>query len=495
MTASTALLGEPERLLLKAVTGSGQPAVDAFRRWRATVPFDAIGHAAFRVMPLLLALVKREGLEDPDLQRMKGIERFAWAANTLRLKQLFMALDAIRRAGAPFVLLKGAALLARMPEFAALRATGDYDVLVDLSHMGAARRELEAVGFTMNAFNDLANGLHSNSTGGLSTTLVGSSSEIDIHWRALPDLRNPDLTKRILRFAERGSIHQNEVPIPSLAHQLFMSLARCEPWDKDECLTRILEAYFLLSKGSSAVDWDELQGLIVQYRLEARAAAFFEELAKITSIAIPAKVSRQLRPWSFLLRKEWAMRRIDPSDRTDLQRWFLQYVDQKYARKTANDWALTLREVLLARKNRNGENLEAIWQSISQRTSIESDGRRKFLHGISHPEKWGCWTDGHWAVAIVPLNDEQKNGAPVEIHGHVLNSGRVTRIFMTGGIASEKLEIPPGQTEATLSLPLQSLEMLGGDGLLVLWLPDAVSPKALGTSDDRRKLSFAFLRT
>lgn len=39
-----------------------------------------------------------------------------------------------------------------MPEFAALRASGDYDVLVDPSHIGAARRELEAVGFTMSAF-------------------------------------------------------------------------------------------------------------------------------------------------------------------------------------------------------------------------------------------------------------------------------------------------------------------------------------------------------
>lgn len=494
MTASTTLLNEPERLLLKAVTGSGQPAVDAFRRWRALVPFDAIGHSAFRVMPLLLALVKREGLDDPDLQRMKGIERFAWAANTLRLKQLFMALDAIRRAGAPFVLLKGAALLARMPEFAALRATGDYDVLVDLSHMGAARRELEAVGFTMNAFNDLANGLHSNSTGGLSTTLVGSSSEIDIHWRALPDLRNPDLTKRILKFAEQGSIHQREVPIPSLAHQLFMSLARCEPWDKDECLTRILEAYFLLSKGSSAVDWDELQGLIAQYRLEARASAFFGELAAVANIAIPAAVRRQLRPWSFLLRREWALRRIHPADRTGLQQWFLQYVDQRYSRKSANDWALTLREVLLMRKNRDGENLEAFWQSVSQRTSIESDGRRKFLYGFSHPEKWGCWTDGRWAVAIIPLNDEQKNGAPVEIHGHVLDTGTVTRIFMAGGLESKKLEVVPGEKEVTLSLRLQSLESLGGDGLLVLWLPDAISPESLGMSSDIRKLSLAVFR-
>ncbi len=494
MTASTALLNEPQRLLLKAVTGSGPPAIDAFRRWRAMVPFDAIEYSAFRAIPLLLAFLKREGLDDPDLLRMKGIERHIWASNTLRFKQLFLALTAIRRAGAPFVLLKGAALLARMPEITALRASEDYDVLVDPSCMTAVRRELEVAGFNTSAFGNLESGLQSKSIAGLAVTLPGSSNEVDIHWRTLPDLRNPYLTDRVLRFAEQGTLHQNDVPIPSLAHQLFICLARCEPWDKDECLTRLLEAYFLLSKYSSAVDWAELERLVAQYGLEARASACFEELAAVTSIAVPAAVRRRLRPWSFLLRKEWAIRSAHPSDRTDLQRWFLQYVDARYTRNGSADWSLTLREVLLVRKSRDGENLEAFWQSVSQRTSGKSNGRRKFLHGFALPEKWGCWTDGHWAVAIIPLNDEQKNGAPVEIRGQVLDSGNVTRIFMTGGIESKKLEVMRGETEATLSLPLQSLETLGGDGLLVLWLPDAISPNALGMSSDRRKLSFAVLR-
>lgn len=496
VTARTTLLGEPQRLLLKAVTGSGKPAVDAFRRWRALVPFDEIEHSAIRVIPLLLALVKREGLEDPDLQRMKGIERHIWASNTLRFKQLFQALAAIRRTGASFVLLKGAALLARSPEMAALRTNGDYDVLVDPSYMEALRRELGSAGFTMGgfSFDDWGGELQSSPTAGVPIALTGSAAEVDIHWRALPHLRDPKLTERILRSAEEGALHQEKVPIPSLAHQLFISLARCEPWDKDECLTRILEAYFLLSKCGDRLDWYELERLIAHYGLEACASAFFEELAAATGIVAPAAVRRGLPPKSFMLQREWKARGIAPSKRTDLQNWLLHHNDVLFSRRDASDWRLTLREATLATINPQGMNLSAIWQSVSGRTFSQSDGRRKFLYGFSFPENWGRWTEGRLALAVIPLNDAQRNGAPVEIHGRVLNPSRRTRIFMAGGMGIRKLRVPRGQTDVTLSLPLKSLETLGGDGLLALWLPDAISPTALGMGRDHRALSFAFYR-
>lgn len=496
MDAPTQLLAEDQRLLLRAVTGSGQPAVDAFRRWRAMVPLDAIRHSAMRVVPLLLALMKREGLDDPDFRRMKGIERHIWASNTLRLRQLFHALAAIRRAGAPFALFKGAALLARAPEMAALRASGDYDVLVDPSHMAAVRRELEAAGFTMSsfAFEDVEDELQSSGTAGAPITLVGSSDEIDLHWRALPNLRDPDLISRILGSVEEGVLQQQKVPIPTVAHQLFVCLARCEPWDKDECLTRVLEAYFLLQKFGDAVDWRELESLIARYRLQAAAAAFFEEIAAL-GISVPGAVRQPPPAWSLLLRKEWAVRSTTPADRTDLQRWLLRRNDAAYGRRNPSDWALSLRETWLAANSQGGWHLHALWRSVSKRTSRESDGRIKFLHGFSFPEKWGRWTDGRFAFMVVPLNSEQKKGAPVEIRGHVLNSGRHTRIVMMGGAETRRLDMMPGQIDLTLSIPLRPLESLGGDGLLMLWLPDAVSPLSLGINRDNRSLSIGIYRT
>lgn len=496
MVMHTALLDEPQRLLLLAATGSGQPAVDAFRRWRTLVPFDDIGYSSFRLIPFLLALVKRESLDDPDLLRMKGIERHIWASNILRFKQLFLALDAIRQAGAPFVLFKGAALLARMPEIAALRTSGDYDVLIDPSHMIAVGRELKAAGFTVRgySFDDWGDELRNSPRAGVTVYLADSKAEIDIHWRLLPDLRDPKLIERIFEQAEEGMLQQFPVPIPSPTHQLFICLARCEPWDKDECLTRLIEAYFLLSKSGDVLDWSELERLISQYRLEACASAFFEELAAVTDVIIPAAVRRRLRPWSFLLRKEWDTRRIAPQNRSDFDRLILRYSDAWYSRKDPSQWTLTWEQDLLATLNPGGVNLQTIWRSVSRRVTSQPNGRRKFLYGFSFPEEWFRWTEGRFALAVIPLNDEQKNGAPVEIRGHVLDTGRPTRIFMAGGRGHTKLELAPGEVDVTLSIPLQPLEALGGDGLLALWLPDAIAPVALGTGHEQRMLSLAIHR-
>jgi len=65
---------------------------------------------------------------------------------------------------------------------------------------------------------------------------------------------------------------------------------------------------------------------------------------------------------------------------------------------------------------------------------------------------------------------------------------------MAGGRGRTKLELAPGEIDVTLSVPLQPLEALGGDGLLALWLPDAIAPVALGTGHEQRTLSLAIHR-
>ena len=103
------LLDEAASLVLRAVSLRGPDAVDAFRRWRTLVKLDDAGRAASRVLPLLVELVQREGIDDPDLQRMQGVGRHIWTQNTLNVRLLLAALDALDAAGIRPMLLKGIA--------------------------------------------------------------------------------------------------------------------------------------------------------------------------------------------------------------------------------------------------------------------------------------------------------------------------------------------------------------------------------------------------
>src|SRR5688572_22645366 len=122
------LLDERSTLLLRAISLTGPEAVDAFRRWRAlTILTDADFHA-YRIVPLLVDLVRREGLSDPELDRMRGVGRYIWTKNAVHQRVVLAALDALASHRIQPMLLKGAALFARSPTIMAKRISSDADI-------------------------------------------------------------------------------------------------------------------------------------------------------------------------------------------------------------------------------------------------------------------------------------------------------------------------------------------------------------------------------
>ena len=47
---------------------------------------------------MLADLIEREGIDDPDLARMRGVSRRYWVNNVLKFRLLFAALDALETA-------------------------------------------------------------------------------------------------------------------------------------------------------------------------------------------------------------------------------------------------------------------------------------------------------------------------------------------------------------------------------------------------------------
>lgn len=487
------LLDRNRRLFLKAAISSGQPATEAFRAWRAAVPFDDLTHATTRAIPLLVDLVIREKLNDPDFLRMKGIERHIWASNTLKFRALFKALTVIQKSGTPFVLMKGGALIARMPKSAGVRTSGDYDILVEPSRLVELVCDLKAAGFEPKGFalDDLDGSLQNSVAAGAPITLAGSSDEIDIHWRPLPRIHDQELTNRIFRNAGQGKLHDKAVPVPSFTHHLFLCLARCEPWDKDECLTRLMEAHFLLSAPDASIDWDELKELVARYGLETLASAFFDELSLATGVQAPSSMQWQDRSWSIRERLNWNTMEKGPDRRAAWRQAALLLQETEYRQHNPSAWTPAPRDVwLLARSHLHARSSTALlWQSISQRVHGVSSGKIRFLHGFSYPEIPARWTEGHLAFMAVPLTDRQKAGEPVRIHADGLSTGWFSRVVMAGGLSTKRLILWKGMRPVILSIPLRPLDALGGDGLLLLWLPDAISPKSAGLNEDRRVLS------
>lgn len=105
-------------------------------------------------------------------------------------------------------------------------------------------------------------------------------------------------------------------------------------------------------------------------------------------------------------------------------------------------------------------------------------------HGLSKPESWGTWTDGH--EASFEFIDELPQNFLLELKGHLFKPAARQNITVTVGNDTQKLLLgsTPAQTSLTFSTD-------GHQRILKINVPNPASPKSQGMSDDVRQLGVA----
>lgn len=487
-----ALVGDASALLLRAISHDGAEGIDAFRRWRALTPLDDAGRGARRVLPLLVDLVEREGLDDAEVQRIKGVGRHVWTQNTLNVRILLSALDALATNGLRPMLLKGLALFVRSPDFMRKRSSTDGDILLPPEQIELAARLLREAGFEPRGFRwaDFGAPLIESATSGASLRQPGQKSPLDLHWRPLSNITDPELGETVMARAEHHELQGRPILLPSVTDQLFLALARCEPWDEDESLTRLVEAHLLLSAPSAHVDWPALEALVTRYGLEATARAFLGDLASHMRLAAPeGLLSRFDAATSGEKRHEWAIRTISPDRRGEAQRWQLQRMDER-ARRVRHPLGLAgTKEIGLRRFGLNPATASILWQALRRRVRPGEVRDIQFLEGFSYPEATGRWSSGNWSAFAVPLTLAQREGEPVGLNvAAFLGAGPRARVAATGGLGVVSRVQARDDSATQLDLKVRPLAELGGAGLILLWLPDAMTPASANMSNDNRQL-------
>lgn len=482
------LLNDPSlRRLLRAATRQDDAALAAFRAWRRESRLDDVTGSGMLVLPSLVELVERHGEEDPDLNRMRGVSRYIWTANIFKLNLLFKALDALDAAGIRSVLLKSGAIFARSPSSARKRLPGDHDLLVEPDRIGEAAAALQRTGFMPQGFHwdDVRGPLPASGTAGIPLGVPGQNGEIDLHWRCLPALRDPALEAGILARSEAVPFHGRQVLIPSPAHHLFLALARCEPWDQEECFRRLVEGATVLAIPGLRMDWAALERLVRHYGLGELAAAYLATLAADGGVPIPASVSQAFarsRP-----SPAWRLRHLHPDRRSPMQDRILLRDDIRHRRAPPTTAVPSRLEAWLRQRNPGTpRSLAWIWRLASHRLSGPSTGRPRFLEGFSSPEDAGRWTGSRWAFCALPMADPE--GGTLALRAHpFLGARKEVRILLHAGAGPEEWTLSR-QDVVTLQFRARPLARLGGDALVALHLPDAASPKDAGLSLDTRLL-------
>lgn len=208
-------------LLLKATLLDEAAAIAAYRAWRRTLDLETISYGQQRLLPLLESNLMRFGVEDPLVDRFRGMRRYFWVRNLKAMafaQRVFAALDQI---GVPFIVLKGAALIACHFAHRSLRPMDDIDILVPEGRVADAIAVLTAMNLHPQGISPryLMRSRFRRFIPG--SAFVGPDQNIDLHWKALHlDLR-PEADDRFWEAHRQTSLDGTPIRVLDPAHQLI----------------------------------------------------------------------------------------------------------------------------------------------------------------------------------------------------------------------------------------------------------------------------------
>lgn len=171
-----------QELFLDAALFEDDRGTRAWEEVRAELVLDDIDRERIAILPLLYLTLRRRGVDDPLMARLKGLHREAWYHHRLLFHAFGPACRGLEARGIETMVLKGAAMVGLWNGQIA-RRMDDIDLLVrpktalaameTLDHLGW--RQLGAAGFRQQLV-DAKHGARFDSAGGL---------HLDLHWAVL----------------------------------------------------------------------------------------------------------------------------------------------------------------------------------------------------------------------------------------------------------------------------------------------------------------------
>lgn len=396
------LLSARERFLLRACLCQGADVRDAFAAWHPFANPAAMQGRELRLMPMLLASLRREGIDDPILPWLRGHAKHIWLAGALRMRTLRAGLDTLQAEGMPVVLLKGAALLARWRGEAETRPMGDFDLLVPRELVRNALADLHTAGWhgpaadlvtedDLQRFHALA-------------MLDKAGNALDIHWRPAEAILDSAHADGVFARSVEASIDGRRCRVAGLTDHLFVLLAHALHNQVAQRCDWVAEAEMVL-RCAAPDDWDWPLFLVLcrQYRLEAWARRSLSLVSAVSGRVLPSGAphagSTSARWAGATRRRTIPARSARPAPETPMA----AVEDPEAALYAALARYASSRQFAIA----SPDGLDFGLQS----------GGASFLGGWSVPEQGGRWSDGDIALMALRVPGGQ-SGDPVWLRLH-----------------------------------------------------------------------------
>jgi hypothetical protein len=244
-------------LLLQAALLRGQKAVEAWNRWKSSADIDRLDPASFRLLPQLYGNLHALRVQDPLMDKLKGVYRLTWYKNRLLFRHMAALLRCFHDAGIQTLVLKGAPLVLSYYKDYGLRPMTDFDVLVHTDQALAAVRLLQQSGWTRSdrwpetfhqAYLTVGHALGFKDSSG---------RQFDLHWHVLPECCRPQADDDFWAGAVPIEIDGVNTRTLNPADHLLHVCAHGVRWDPLPPFRWVADAMAIMNSGAE-LEWSRL---------------------------------------------------------------------------------------------------------------------------------------------------------------------------------------------------------------------------------------------
>lgn len=288
--------------VLSAALGDGDRALAAFGEWRSSLRIEEhFDYQVFRLLPLLYDNLRRLGVQDALMGRLKGTYRLTWAKSHRLFDEARPLVQALRDAGIRVMGLKGLPLALAYYGNVALRPMGDIDLAVRRADIHHALQVLGEIGFKpLHAINNDA--LHYAHALPLR---ADDGRELDLHWDLVFDC-GPGAEAAFWSTSETFALAGHDIEMPNPTMMLLHTLIHGMRWNLEPPVRWVPDAMQVLRQRPADIDWRAFVAFAREYRLTHRVGIALRYLHSRFDAQIPVAVivAMEFHPRDWLQRLE-----------------------------------------------------------------------------------------------------------------------------------------------------------------------------------------------
>jgi hypothetical protein len=281
-----------QSLLLTAAMGEDAEAADAFCRWREAVDLETnFDPGSYRLLPLVYDRMRRLGIRDSLMGRLKGVYRISWCKNQILFDKVRPLVSDLEQRGIATLLLNGVALALSYYRNPAARPVVDIGIAILSRQVSRAMAAIETFGWHCNVSPSADDLKYRHSV----QFADRDGLQLDLQWHFFYEACNDEADAFFWSSAmplDFGGVPTLQLdPTAMLLHVILHGIhGDCEPptrW--------ISDATAILKHEGVRFDWERMIAFAQSQRLTYRLGLGLGYLAERHNALVPPEVLTRLR--------------------------------------------------------------------------------------------------------------------------------------------------------------------------------------------------------